>query len=176
MCAVIVITSGLSLVLFPRETLAAIYKCDDNGKITYSGTKCAENAQVLSVPSDQPVNEHKSLALHLNDNRYYSAQGTINDLPATFIVDTGASVTTVSRRIAEAAGIGSCAETGHTETANGVTQSCMVTVPKLSFGTFHLNNVTVNVLPSLKFDGLLGMNILRLMKMQQQEGVMYLSN
>ena len=63
-----------------------------------------------------------------------------------------------------------------TSTSNGVIPTCSVTIPRLSFGTFHLTDVTVNILPSLMVDGLLGMNVLRRMKVNQQEDVMFISN
>jgi len=79
-------------------------------------------------------------------------------------------------RTAAAAGIQYCAGYGNTATANGLVQSCFVTVPKISFGMFHLNNVTVSILPDLNVDGLLGMNVLRQMKIWQQNDAMYISN
>lgn len=162
--------------LLPCEVLAAVYKCDDHGKVTYSGTKCASDAQVISSASDQPINEHGSLTLYLNSHHSFTTQGSINDLPVTFVVDTGASVTTISERAAIRAGIKSCTGAGFVATGNGVVRTCSVTIPRLSFGTFHLNDVTVNILPSLSVDALLGMNVLRRMKINQQEDVMFISN
>ncbi|OIR14620.1 aspartyl protease [mine drainage metagenome] len=168
--------TGLASTLLPSEVMAAVYKCDDHGKVTYSGTKCASNAQVLSSASDQPINEHGSLTLYLNAHHSFTTQGSINDLPVTFVVDTGASVTTISERAAIRAGIKSCTGAGLVATGNGVVRTCSVTIPRLSFGTFHLNDVTVNILPSLSVDALLGMNVLRRMKINQQEDVMFISN
>ncbi len=170
------ILAGLVCILLPSELMAAVYKCDDHGKVTYSGTKCAENAQVLSSANDQPINEHGNLTLYLNAHHSFTTQGSINDLPVTFVVDTGASVTTISERVARNAGIKSCTGAGLVATGNGVVRTCSVTIPRLSFGTFHLNDVTVNILPSLTVDALLGMNVLRRMKINQQEDVMFISN
>ncbi len=170
------VAAGLVAMLLSCEIHAAVYKCDDHGKVTYSGTKCADNAEVISSASDQPINEHGSLTLYLNARHSFTTQGSINDLPVTFVVDTGASVTTVSERIAIRAGIKSCTGAGFVATGNGVVRTCSVTVQKLSFGTFHLNDVTVNILPSLSVDALLGMNVLRQMKINQQEDVMLISN
>src|SRR5487761_2084390 len=81
------ILAGLVCILLPSESMAAVYKCDDHGKVTYSGTKCAENAQVLSSANDQPINEHGNLTLYLNAHHSFTTQGSINDLPVTFVVD-----------------------------------------------------------------------------------------
>lgn len=176
LAAIIALASSLALATLPCETLAAVYKCDDHGKIVYSGVKCAENAQVLSTARDAPVSEHGNLTLYLTASRNFTTQGTINDTPVTFVVDTGAFVTTISSRVAIKAGIKTCTGAGLASTANGVVQTCSVTVPKLSFGSFHLNDVTVIILPSLGVDALLGMNVLRRMKINQQEDVMFISN
>jgi len=172
----ILILTGCTFALLPSESLAAVYKCEDQGKVTYSGTKCSGNVQVLSSKNDEPVEQHGTLTLYLNAERNYSVQGSINDHPVVFVVDTGATTTTISKRTAEAAGIKYCAGYGYTSTANGLVSSCVVTVPKISFGMFHLNNVTVSILPDLNVDGLLGMNVLRQMKIRQQNDAMYISN
>ena len=174
--SLMMLLSGSVLALLSCETLAAVYKCEDHGKVVYSGTKCADNAQVLSTASDQPVEEHGNLTLYLNANRAFTTQGYVNETPVTFVVDTGASTTTISLRTAINAGVKTCIGAGYTATAAGVTRTCSVTIPRLSFGTFHLRDVTVNILPSLPVDGLLGMNVLRRMKINQQEGVMFISN
>ncbi len=176
MAWLILVLAGSASMLMPGEVMAAVYKCDDHGKVTYSGTKCASDAQVLSSASDQPINEHGSLTLYLNARHSFTTQGSINDLPVTFVVDTGASVTTISERTAIRAGIKSCTGAGFVATGNGVVRTCSVTIPRLAFGTFHLSDVTVNILPSLSVDALLGMNVLRKMKINQQEDVMFISN
>jgi hypothetical protein len=57
-----------------------------------------------------------------------------------------------------------------------VIPSCSATIQKLNFGSFHLHDVRVNILPSLGVDGLLGMNVLHRMKINQQEDVMFISS
>ncbi len=175
---VLVVLSGAILVTASLPVLAAVYKCDDHGKVVYSGTKCSESAQILSTSSssDQVVSEHGTLTLYLNSGRAFTTFGSINDAPVTFVVDTGASMTTISLKAAIKAGIKSCFGAGYAATANGLAKTCSVTVHRLSFGTFHLNDVIVNILPALGVDGLLGMNVLRNMKINQQEGVMTISN
>lgn len=169
----------ISCAILPGHALAAVYKCDDHGKVVYSSTKCADNAQVLSTTGAQAgaaVSDHGSLTLYLNAAHAYTTYGTVNDMPVTFVVDTGASMTTISLKTAERAGIKSCFGTGYVATGNGVTRACSVTVRRLSFGGFQLNDVQVIILPALSLDALLGMNVLKGMKINQQDGVMLISN
>lgn len=107
------------------------------------------------------------------DGHYYAA-GYVNGMPAVFMVDTSASLTALSQEVAHKSGIGSCASaTFHT--ANGPAQGCVAKVPKLQIGGFVLRDLEVAVMPNLPTDALLGMNVMRLFRLEQQNGVMRLS-
>lgn len=107
------------------------------------------------------------------DGHYYAA-GYVNGIPTVFMVDTGASLTTLSEEIAAKSGIGSCA-TRTFSTANGPAQGCVAKVSKIQIGGFVLRDFEVAVMPNLPTDALLGMNIVRMLRLEQQNGVMRLS-
>lgn len=156
---------------------ASIFKCVDNEKVTYSASPCGENAKVLAVKNEQAQpQQHGTLTLYLNANRSYTVPGTVNSHPVVFIVDTGASNTVISQRVADASGIRNCVNEGYANTANGVVHTCKAFAPNISFGSFHFNNLLVTVLPNLNVDALLGNDVLRNMKIQQQSGAMYISD
>lgn len=166
------------LLLLPAPAMAAVYKCVDGGQVTYSASPCGSDARVLSTrhaePSAPPT--QGTLTLYLGADHSFRVQGTINSRPVEFVVDTGASSTVIARRVADAAGIRSCTGLGYTATANGRVPSCVATVPSLSFGAFRVDNLMVTILPDLSVDGLLGMDVLRKMKVEQRGDVMYISN
>lgn len=166
------------LLLLPPLAEAAVYKCVDDGKATYSASPCGEHAQVLRSQGDTPPQEqpHGTLTLYLRADHSYRVQGSINSRPVEFVVDTGASSTVLSQRTADAVGIRTCTGLGYTATANGAVPSCVVTVPQLTFGTFRVENLMVTILPNLNVDALLGMDVLRRMKVEQRGDVMYISN
>jgi aspartyl protease family protein len=168
----------LLLLLLPLSAEAAVYKCVDNGRITYSATPCGANAQRLPERDGNPppADTGGTLTLYLRADHSFRVPGTINNHRVEFVVDTGSSSTVISQRAARAAGIKSCVGLGYSATANGVVRNCVATVPELSFGTFHLNSLMVTILPRLKVDGLLGMDVLRRMKVEQRGDVMYISN
>jgi len=107
------------------------------------------------------------------DGHYYAA-GYVNGTPAVFMVDTGASLTTLSQEIAYKSGIDSCASRTF-NTANGPAQGCVAKVSKIQIGGFILRDFEVAVMPNLPTDALLGMNIMRMLRLEQQNGVMRLS-
>jgi clan AA aspartic protease (TIGR02281 family) len=107
------------------------------------------------------------------DGHYY-AVGYVNGVPAVFMVDTGASLTTLSQEIAYKSGIDSCA-TRTFNTANGPAQGCVAKVSKIQIGGFVLRDFEVAVMPNLPTDALLGMNVMRMLRLEQQNGVMRLS-
>lgn len=107
------------------------------------------------------------------DGHYYAA-GYVNGIPTVFMVDTGASLTTLSEEIAYKSGIGSCASRTFS-TANGPAQGCVAKASKIQIGGFVLRDFEVAVMPNLPTDALLGMNIMRMLRLEQQNGVMRLS-
>lgn len=166
------------LLLLPALAEAAVFKCVDNGRVIYSAWPCGDNAQVLSThEKETPQQEQQGkLTLYLRADHSYRVQGSINSHPVEFVVDTGASATVISKRVADAAGIRSCTGIGYSATANGAVPNCVATVPQLTFGTFRVNNLMVTILPNLSVDALLGMDVLRRMKVEQRGDVMYISN
>lgn len=166
------------LLLLPAIATAAVFKCVDNGTVTYSASPCGDNAQLLPAEHGDPPQQEPqgTLTLYLRADHSYRVQGSINSHPVEFVVDTGASSTVISQQVATAAGIRNCTGLGYSATANGMVRNCVVTVPAMSFGTFHINNLMVTVLPNLNVDALLGMDVLRRMKVEQRGDVMYISN
>lgn len=107
------------------------------------------------------------------DGHYYAA-GYVNGMPIVFMVDTGATLTSLSQEMAHKSGIYSCA-TRTFNTANGPVQGCVAKAPKIQIGSFVLRDFEVAVMPNLPTDALLGMNVMRLFRLEQQNGVMRIS-
>ena len=105
---------------------------------------------------------------------HFLASGSLNGFPVVYVVDTGASITSISRRTAEDAGIRDCTR-AEFRTANGFVEGCVATVKELGFGEFRLRNIDVAIMPKLAGPALLGMNVLRHYRIEQQENFMYIS-
>lgn len=107
------------------------------------------------------------------DGHYYAA-GYVNGMPTVFMVDTGATLTSLSREMAHKSGINSC-DARTFNTANGPVQGCVAKASKIQIGSFILRDFEVAVMPNLPTDALLGMNVMRLFRLEQQRGVMRIS-
>lgn len=114
------------------------------------------------------------LVLYRGQHGHYFADGTINQMPARFLVDTGASFVAISENFARRAGITEC-QRAKSQTANGVVDICMATARELRIGPFKLNNVTVDYSKGMSEDAfLLGMGVIGQFKVEQQGDVMKL--
>ncbi len=106
------------------------------------------------------------------DGHYYM-QGSINGNPVTFMVDTGASITTLKREVAFAGGIRDC-KPARFNTANGVVDVCVGTLEEIRLGAYTVNNAVVAANPNTEVN-LLGMNVLSQFRISTENGVMRLS-
>lgn len=135
------------------------------------------NSESVGTTDDngQKVQGRGSLVLQNVMGSQYAVQGSINQKPVFFLVDTGANVIAVPEGFAKYAGIEGCKKTKYT-TANGIIDSCLGSAKEVVVGQFVFKEVDVaydNGLPEDTF--LLGMNILSQFKMVQQGDQMVLS-
>jgi clan AA aspartic protease (TIGR02281 family) len=107
------------------------------------------------------------------DGHYY-VDAILNGASVKFLLDTGASLTSISPETASQAGLHAC--TQHTfQTANGAVQGCVTQVAEMTFGGFVVRNFEVVIMPNLGGKALLGMNVLGQFRMEQQHGLMRLA-
>ncbi|HWS39808.1 MAG TPA: retropepsin-like aspartic protease, partial [Arenimonas sp.] len=113
------------------------------------------------------------MELHRAKDGHYYIQGSINGNPITFLVDTGATVTTLQQNTAIIGGIKDCQAT-QSNTANGIVDVCVGTIAEMQIGEYIINNAVVVSNPKIGVN-LLGMNVLGQFKIRTENGVMYLS-
>lgn len=107
-----------------------------------------------------------SVELQRTRDGHFYIEGRIQAEPVRFLIDTGASTVSISERLARQAGLG-CERVATFGTANGHVQGCTTRVGQLFFGPFLMRDVAVVVLPNLSGEALLGMNVLRRVRMEQ---------
>jgi aspartyl protease family protein len=107
-----------------------------------------------------------SVELRRGLDGHFHIDGRIGGQSIRFLIDTGASSVSVSERLARQAGLG-CDRIATFSTANGHVQGCTTRVARLFFGPFEIRDVGVVILPNLGSDALLGMNVLRRVRMEQ---------
>jgi iron donor protein CyaY len=111
-----------------------------------------------------------SMEVQRQANGHFYVPGSIASVPVTFMVDTGASVTSISSDLARQAGIHNCKEVQF-QTANGTATGCIALVPSMTLGNFTVQNITVAVMPNMEVN-LLGANVLRNFQVSQNDSMM----
>jgi len=171
------------IILLSSIASAATYKCVDHRKTTYSASPCGDNPQrVPDFPADKssvPVAklpQSQSMVLALNGGENYTVAGSVKGIPVVYLVDTGATMIAISKRVMDQAGGFSCVRYVDVLTSNGDIRGCVAIVPEITFGIFKMTNIEVSIVPNMSIDALLGMGALRHLKINQQGGLMTISN
>lgn len=174
-------------LLLPCVASAEIVKCIDHGQVTYRDNSCANDGQDSYEPVAQPIvrgpvivnNIAASVSLSIAlKNGSYNVPGSVRGVPAIFQIDTGASKTAISRRIADAAGISDygCVNRLDAATANGVVSACLVNIQEITFGDFHVRDIEVIIMPNMQPEALLGMDVLQHYNIEQRARTLSISN
>jgi aspartyl protease family protein len=165
----------LIFYLQPSVSFAGVFKCVNNGVVSFSDQPCVTGA----VPYEQRLSVSNStsntITLSRDATGRFTLQGTINGMSTSFLVDTGANRTVISGDFANKLGIHTCVQNGISQTAGGTTPTCGLKVSSLSFGGFNFSNVSVILSPAMQGDVLLGQDLLFGFKVEQHNGVMILS-
>lgn len=135
-----------------------------------------------SRPAPAPIPDDKALVKFQKQGELMVVQALLNEKTAAkFVVDTGASYTTISQAMAKQLGLNP--ENASTviplQTANGVIKAPLVSVGSLEVGGFALKDLTVvvhDVFPDPNIAGLLGLNFLSQFHLgiDSKNGILYL--
>jgi aspartyl protease family protein len=111
--------------------------------------------RVTTVPSN-------TIVFPANDHGHVTLEAAVNGAPVRMLVDTGATLVTLTREDARAAGIDvhGLAFTGQVNTANGAARIAPVTLREVRIDQLSLYDVSAAVLENLDIS-LLGMSFLR---------------
>ncbi len=110
----------------------------------------------------------REVVLERNRQGHYVAGGEINDLPVTFLLDTGATDVAIPDHVARAAGL-TRGYPGRASTANGVVTVYATEIDELVIGNIVLRNLAASITPSMGGDTiLLGMSALQRIEFSQR--------
>lgn len=128
------------------------------------------NGRPLSM-SEAGINQ---VVLERNFQHHYVASGTINGVPVTFLVDTGATTVSIPAHLAKKLGLTPGAPQMAT-TANGVVETRATLIEELRLGSITLNNVRASLNPGMRDQEiLLGMSALKNIEFTHRDGVLTL--
>lgn len=172
-------------IVSPVAMAGTIFKCKNAaGVFQYQEKPCEKESQSVtswasksggSVEAD-PEGEAAGdgvLTIGQGQGGHYFIDASVNDQYVNFVIDTGATTVALPLSAAASAGL-SCKKDAYMSTANGVTRGCSVVINKLKFGHFTLRYVDAVVMPNLN-EPLLGMNVLRQFRVEQDNGQLRLS-
>jgi aspartyl protease family protein len=106
-----------------------------------------------------PIQAGEELRIPISSDGHFWVEASLNGSPARFLVDSGASITTVSENTARAAGLTTGTRVNVVETANGTVRMARGSADRFVLGPIARTDLAVNVNPR---DGVnvLGMNFL----------------
>lgn len=163
----------------PSAWADVVYKCKSpDGGMLYQATPCAKEVQAVSSwtsKSDSKTEDSSGDTLVIGQGRHgaYFVDGAVNNQYLNFVIDTGATLVTLPQAVANSAGI-RCQKMVTMLTGNGTTPACTSVIQELKFGAFTVTNVDVMIAPNLS-QPLLGMNVLKRFRVEQEGGEMRLS-
>jgi aspartyl protease family protein len=178
----------MAAILFSTSACAwagTIFKCKNPaGVMLYQEKPCDKEVQSVSswaststtaveVDADSNGKENAVLVIGQGAGGHYFIDGAVNDNYLNFVIDTGATTVALPLNTAANAGV-KCKKMTLMSTGNGVSQGCTVVIEKLKFGHFTLHYVDAVVMPNLGTP-LLGMNVLKQFRVEQDNGQMRLS-
>ncbi len=110
----------------------------------------------------------REVVLERNRQGHYVASGEINNVPVTFLLDTGATDVAIPAEVARKAGLRE-GIAGRASTANGVITVFATQVDELVLGNIVLTDVSASITPSMGGETiLLGMSALRQVEFTQR--------
>lgn len=116
----------------------------------------------------------RQVKLERNRQGHYIAGGSVNGVPATFLLDTGATDVAIPANLAEAAGLQS-GQASRATTANGVVTVYTTSIDEIIIGNIVLQDVRASITPSMPGDTvLLGMSALRKVDFSQRGSILTL--
>ncbi len=181
------INIAILLCTTPLAFSETYYDCNRADRtITYRAEPCHANEweiqrqEVNLTQYDEGKKEHTGASqspinIAISENGGFYIAGTINGHAVNFQIDTGAGMLAISTQAAKDYGITGCENHGKSSTANGTTDTCITKAASLTFGNFELKDIDISVMPNMNDHPLLGMNVLRLFKVEAQNGSLRIS-
>lgn len=167
------ITLTILLACLPVAGQAQLYKCKRaDGSSTFQDTECPSGATSTKIAA-QASGSAQRLTLSPDTNGHFHTRVTINNVEVEGVIDTGASMVAISAATAHEMGISLAgSKIGQFQTANGSVYSYIKVMPLVKVGEIEMYNVEVSI--SERSPTLVGMNVLRRFKINQENGQMIL--
>jgi aspartyl protease family protein len=153
----------------------AIYAVIVRGGLLAPVPRAADATALPAVPAAQQAAATNSLEFRAARSGHVVLDAAVNGAPVRMIVDTGATLVTLTRGDAAAAGLGTLSYTLTLQTANGRARAAPVKLREIRIGQLEIGDVPAVVVENLNIS-LLGQSFLRrLDSYQMRDGVLILN-
>lgn len=138
---------------------------------TFRSEFSAFGSRLKSEALGTPIESGEEMRIAMREDGHFWVEASVNGSPAQFLVDSGASVTTVSPDLAAAADLATGMRIADVETANGNVQMPVVTADQFNVGRIARADFTMFV-NKADDTNVLGMNFLSSLSSWRVEGNM----
>lgn len=138
---------------------------------TFRSEFSAFGSRLKSEALGTPIESGEEMRIAMREDGHFWVEASVNGSPAQFLVDSGASVTTVSPDLAAAADLATGMRIASVETANGNVQMPVVTANQFNVGRIARADFTMFV-NNADDTNVLGMNFLSSLSSWRVEGNM----
>lgn len=165
--------SGFKYLIFPILTLAALWYGSD---VFLDRIKTGKFVNPVAVVSDKKAPDSIAGGIVLKADRQGHFRGTVlvNNVPMPFLVDTGATTTTIPANMAIAAGLPFGRQV-QSNTAGGQVIHHVTQIKSFKIGSVGIRNLDAHINPHLN-EVLIGMNTLKYFHMTQNENTLTLTS
>lgn len=126
---------------------------------TFRDEFSAFGSRLRAEATGAPVEAGEELRIAMRDDGHFWVTASVNGRDASFLVDSGASITTISPTVAAAAGIARGMRVARVETANGSVQMAIARADSFDVGSINRKDFTLHV-NNADDTNVLGMNFL----------------
>ncbi len=136
---------------------------------TFRGEFSALGARLQAEATGTSIERGAEVRLAMRDDGHFWVNGSVNGQDALFLVDSGASITTVSPTVAAAAQLTVGMRVAQVETANGSVRMRVATADRFEIGPIRRDDFTIHV-NNGDDTNVLGMNFLSSLTSWRVEG------
>ncbi len=136
---------------------------------TFRSEFSALGARLMAEATGKSIESGEEVRLAMRDDGHFWVNASVNGQDAPFLVDSGASITTVSPMVAAAAQVETGMRVARVQTANGSVNMPVVMVERFEVGPILRNDFTIHV-NSRADTNVLGMNFLSSLASWRVEG------
>ena len=135
----------------------------------FRGEFSALGAKLRAEATGTAIQSGEEVRVAMRDDGHFWVNGNVNGQNARFLVDSGASITTVSPAVAAAAKVQTGIRVAQVNTANGAVQMPVAIVESFEVGPIVRQNFTIHV-NAADDTNVLGMNFLSSLESWRVEG------